>query len=173
MKNIQSAIPDSSHVLPCSSCKFFINNSFSIVGSYPRIIFTFVLSTFVIILAIVHLVIEFFQILYSTSEYLTDYQNYIQVPLFLLSIVFVFIFPNQCGCPKDWQWQIGIFVVFLGWLNLIFFASKFPSTGVYVLVFRQISFTFFKLATFSIILVAAFSLVLFMMFSGPFAKVSY
>lgn len=134
--------------------------------------FSFCLSGLAIFLSLYHLLIEAFQIIYSAKEYLQDAQNYIQLPLFFFTVIFAFIFPNHCGCPKDWQWQIGIFCVFLAWINLINFASKFPSTGVYVLVFKQISITFLKLASFSIILVLAFSLILFMMFHSPAAEVS-
>ena len=140
-------------------------------GSYPQYILTTVLSVFVILLALYHLLVEISQMIYSITDYFKAIQNYVQLALFPLSIMFVFTFPNHCGCPTNWQWQIGIFVVLLAWINLIFFASKFPSTGVYVLVFRQISITFFKVAAFSIILIMGFSLILFMMFNTPGAEV--
>ena len=91
--------------------------------------------------------------------------------LFTLSIVYVFIFPNNCGCPMDWQWNIGIFAVFLSWFNLLFFTAEIPHTGTYVLIFKEILVTFLKLISFSIILVAGFSFVLFMMFFNPSAQV--
>lgn len=116
--------------------------------------------------------VEILRITYSLTEYVKDFRNYVEVVLYTSCVLFVFNFLNQCGCPKDWQWQIGIFVVFLGWINLIFFASRFPKTGLYVLVFKEILFTFLKLILFSILLVLAFSLILFMMFNSPTATVS-
>ena len=130
------------------------------------------LSVLVILLATVHLFIEGYQIVHSPIEYAVDPQNYVQLPLFITSIGFVFIFPNQCGCTKDWQWQLGIFVVLLGWINLIIFASKYSITGKYVLVLWKIFLTTFEVfASFLIILVAGFSLILFMMFNTPVATV--
>ena len=107
----------------------------------------------------------------SKQYYFLDAQNVTELLLFTLSIVYVFIFPNNCGCPMDWQWNIGIFAVFLSWFNLLFFTAEIPHTGTYVLIFKEILVTFLKLISFSIILVAGFSFVLFMMFFNPSAQV--
>ena len=106
------------------------------------------------------------------KDYFLDGQNVTELILFTLSIVFVFIFPNNCGCPMNWQWNIGIFAVFLAWFNLLFFTSEIPYTGTYVLIFKEILVTFIKLTSFSIFIVMGFSLILFMMFFDPFAQVS-
>ena len=106
------------------------------------------------------------------KKYFLDGQNMTELLLFTFSIVFVFIFPNNCGCPMNWQWNIGIFAVFLAWFNLLFFTSEIPYTGTYVLIFKQILVTIAKLSSFSIIIVSGFSLILFMMFFNPLAQVS-
>ena len=131
-----------------------------------------VLAICTIILAVYHLFKESVWCYCSTPPvYFKDIQNYNELVLYSMSMVFVFIFWNGCGCPTDWQWQIGIFVVFLGWINMIFFASNFPGTAIYVIMFKEIFLTFFRLILFAILLVAAFSLILFMMFYSPDAKV--
>ncbi len=141
------------------------------LGSNTRIYFSYIFAVLVILLALYHLLIEILRMGYNVLGYLKDVRNYVEVLLYIFCIVFVFNFANECGCPRRWQWQIGIFVVFLGWINLIFFASKFPRTGIYVLVFKEILVTFLKLVAFSILLVFAFSLILYMMFSSPNAQV--
>lgn len=130
------------------------------------------MAAMVILLAIYHLVVEIFRLMYSVKSYLKDARNYVELLLYCFCVIFVFNFANDCGCVSEWQWQVGIFVVFLGWINLIFFASKFPQTGIYVLVFKEILITFLKLVAFSILLVIAFSLILYMMFYNPSSFVS-
>ena len=130
------------------------------------------MAVMVIILALYHMLVELLRMTYSITAYLKDVRNCIEILLYTTCIVFVFNFANSCGCVLDWQWQLGIFVVFLAWINLVFFASKFPLTGIYVLVFKEILITFLKLTVFSILLVLAFSLILYMMFSDPNAMVS-
>lgn len=142
---------------------------FPLAGSYAKLIATYTFAGCVIILAIYHLIKEFIWLIYTRRKYFCDIQNYTEIPLFTASIAFVFVF-DQC-CPQSWQWQIGIIVIFLGWINLIFFASNFPLTAVYVIMFKTIVVTFLKLLLFALLLIIAFSLILFMMFHNPAAKV--
>jgi hypothetical protein len=143
----------------------------SFLGARVRLVFAYVFAALVILLAIYHLVLEILRLVYSVKRYFSKFKNYLELALYFSSIVFVFNFATSCGCPQDWQWHLGIFVVFLGWMNLIFYAAKFPRTGIYVLVFTEILVTFLKLVVFGLLLVIAFSLVLFMMFNSPVATV--
>lgn len=140
-------------------------------GSTSRRIFSYIMAAMVILLAVYHLLVEVLRMTYSIVAYLKDIRNYFELLLYTSCVIFVFNFATDCGCVLDWQWQLGIFVVFLGWINLIFFASKVPVTGIYVLVFKEILLTFLKLVLFSMLLVIAFSLILYMMFSDPNAMV--
>ena len=126
----------------------------------------------VIVLAILHLAKEVYQAVQAKFDYFRSLQNWNELILFLLSIIYVFIFANDCGCPTMWQWQVGIFAVFLAWINLIIIAAEIPRIGIFVLIFKEIFITFMKLVLFSLILVAAFAIVLFMMFYSPTAEVS-
>ena len=142
-------------------------------GSTAKLVSSYIFAVFVIILAIFHLIKEILQIGFSGRKYFKDGQNINELILFTLSIVFVFVFPNECGCSMEWQWNIGIFTVFLAWFNLLFFTSEIPFTGTYVIIFKEILVTFLKLISFSIILVVGFSLILFMMFFNPSAEVIF
>ena len=140
-------------------------------GPLSRQIFSYIVAALVVLLAIYHLILEFYQMLYSIKTYFKDIRNYFELTLFFSCFFFVFNFANECGCPERWQWQIGIFVVFLGWIVLLFFASGLPGTAIYAIIFKDILITFLKLMTFAIFLVAGFSVVLFMMFYSPNATV--
>lgn len=52
---------------------------------------------------------------------MTDFQNWIEVPMLVLSVVFVSVFTNGCLCPTRWQWVIGIFAILFVWFDFIIF----------------------------------------------------
>ncbi len=144
------------------------------IGPKSRIAFSYIFATLVIILALYHLTLELLSVcfgIYSVKSYFKDKSNYFELVLYISSILFVLNFANECGCPTQWQWQIGIFVLFLGWIGLLLFASGFPATALYAIIFNHILLTFLKLAAFAIFLVIGFSVILFMMFYHPDARV--
>lgn len=137
-------------------------------GSQSRYIVAYVCAASVIVLAIYHLIREVIWFYCTVKTYLFQPQNYVEWVLYITAIIFVvFVFFNDCGCPSRWQWQVGITSIFLGWLNLIFVASQFPMISIYVIMFREIFYTFSKLILFALLLISAFSLLLFMMFHNP------
>ena len=64
----------------------------------------------------------------------------------------MWVFHVDCLCPLTWQWQIGVVAVFLGWIDLIVFISKFPFTGIYVLMLVKILYTFLRMLILSVLL---------------------
>ena len=100
-------------------------------------------------------------------NYFISLVNWMELTLYILSIIFVLVFHDKCLCPFRWQWQIGIVAVFLAWINLMIFFSKFPLTGVYVLMFTTICYTFLKILVLSLLLVIAFALTFFLIFHEP------
>ena len=112
--------------------------------------FIFAAAIIVIVFAVIRLgaeVFQFFQLL-PTLEYVMDLVNWIEVILFICSILFAFVFFTPCHCPLEWQWQLGVVAVFLAWIDLIIFLRKIPLTGrplvniymyIYILVVRTSS----------------------------------
>ena len=142
------------------------------LGSYSKYVVSNIFAAIVLVTAVIQLVMEIIRWCFSGREYFRSLQNYIEIILFPFSIVYVFVFTDACGCPKDWQWQIGLFVVFAAWMNLIIIASEFPKTGTYVIIFKEIFLTFLELLlSFGIILILAYTVILFMMFYSPTAMV--
>ena len=62
--------------------------------------------------------------------------------------------------------------MFLGWITLLVFIHKFPNTGIYVLMFLSICYTFLKAVILFALLVLAFSLTFDMVFYEPQFQVS-
>ena len=75
--------------------------------------------------------------------------------------------PSFVPPPSEWQWQLGAIAVFLGWIDLIIFIRKLPLTGIYVVMFIDIFYTFCRLFFLSFLLVVAFGLAFYMTFNDP------
>ena len=105
-------------------------------------------------------------------RYFLSWVNWIEFFLFIFSIIFVITFATDCFCPYKWQWQIGAVAIFLGWIDLIIFIRKLPLTGIYVVMFVDIFYTFCRLFFLSTLLVIAFSLAFYMAFYEPALEVS-
>ena len=90
-----------------------------------------------------------------------------RIGLYFMSGIFVWIFYHDCGCPREWQWQIGIVAVCFGWIELVFLASNLPWIAVHVIMFKKIVYSFIWLIPFATLPIVAFAIILFMMFHNP------
>lgn len=118
-------------------------------------------------MSLCRLILEGMQLITQFRRYIKDWVNWIEIALYICSITFVCVFGVDCLCPLNWQWQIGVVAVFLGWMDLIVFISKFPLTGIYVLMFIKILTTFLKMIILSALLVFAFGLTFYLTFTQP------
>ena len=134
--------------------------------------FLFLGAIFTIVTALLRLAIELTQLYRHPLEYLQDWVNWLEVPLYLCSIIFTSVFATPCLCLCNWQWQIGVMAVFLGWIGLASFLQKWPVTGIYVLMFINIIQSFLKIAFLALLLVIAFALPFYMLFFEPDEMVS-
>ena len=134
--------------------------------------FLYTAAVIIIIFGIVRLGMEFFQLLQIRLYYILDWVNWIEVTLFVCAIIFGWIFHTDCLCPQEWQWQIGTIAVFLAWIDLIIFIRKLPLTGIYVVMFVDIFYTFCKMIILSLLLVIAFGIAFYMAFFEPSIGVS-
>lgn len=132
-----------------------------------RLAFIYITAIAVLILVPCRLVLEVIQFRAQLHRYIFEWTNWMEIVLFVCSIMFVWVFHVDCLCPLKWQWQIGVVAVFLGWINLIAFISKFPLVGIYVLMFFKIARTFVKLLMFAFLLVLAFGLTFYLTFFQP------
>lgn len=126
----------------------------------------------VIIFAVIRLFMEACQLCYEQKSYIFDWTNYFEISLYILSIMFVSVFRTTCMCPLEWQWQVGVMAVLLAWINLIGFCAKFPSIGIYIIMFGRVVRTFLKVIILSILLVITFGLIFYMTFSEAQFQVS-
>ena len=121
----------------------------------------------VLVFAVCRLGLEVIQVVRVKMSYFISLDNWLEIILYIFSFIFVWVFHDECLCPYRWQWQLGIVAVFFAWINLMIFFSKFPLTGVYVLMFTKICRTFLKILVLSLLLVIAFALTFFLIFHEP------
>ena len=104
-------------------------------------------------------------------NYFTDWTNWVEVPLFLLTPIFVVV-TKKCVCPEKWQWQLGTLVVFLAWINLLTFLYKLPAFGLYLLMMEQIVKKFVRVMIIAFLFSLAFGFAFYMTFYEPSILVS-
>ena len=127
-------------------------------------------SVCLIIYSTVMILREAFQLVLFRREYLTSFTNYIEVPLFMLTIVFASVCSNECYGSHSWQWQTGVIAVFLSWIVLILSIRKLPVIGIYVVMFLRICYNFMKVFVLALLLILAFAVPFYMVF---YDKVRY
>lgn len=120
-----------------------------------------------ILFALVRLFKEAVQFYYDPKTYLSDLANWIEIALYILSIIFVSVFRTTCMCSQEWQWQLGVVVIFFAWIDLIVICAKSPSIGIYIIMFGKIFLTFLKAVILPVLLVIMFGLTFYMTFSEP------
>ena len=76
-------------------------------------------AVLIILYSIIRLSVEALFCYQHFHLYLFDIATWVNVPLYVSAIAFVSVFGNECLCPLEGQWQIGIAAVFLVWAHLI------------------------------------------------------
>ena len=105
-------------------------------------------------------------------EYFKSPSNLIEIPLFILAIVFVSVFQHECLCPSRGQWQAGFIAVFLAWIDLVLYLDKLPLFGIYIQMLWKIVINFLKVSVMAVLLLFAFGFAFYMAFYEPDLPVS-
>ncbi|XP_019860991.1 PREDICTED: transient receptor potential cation channel subfamily A member 1 homolog isoform X1 [Amphimedon queenslandica] len=124
-------------------------------------------STCLIVYSAIMIIREAFQLIQFQLKYLTSPVNFIEVSLFIFTIMFASVHSNQCYCTHPWQWQVGVIAVFLSWIALVFSIRKLPIVGIYAIMFITIFNNFIKAVVLALLLISAFAFPFYMMFYDP------
>lgn len=106
-------------------------------------------------------------------DYLKSPSNWLEVPMYFLSIVFVSVLDHDCLCPSRNQWRAGIIAVFFAWIDLLFFINKSPTLGVYIEMLKKIVLRFLMVSIIGFLFIIAFGLAFYMTFYEPDLPVSF
>lgn len=133
--------------------------------------FLYFAAIILILIAVVYLAFEALQLYRRRLQYLLEYENYIQVALFISSFIFVVPTGHACWCTPSWKWQIGVLAVFLGWLNCIILLRNWPVWGRPAAMLLNVYLNFAKLVYLPILLILTFGFPFYMMFVQYDSKV--
>uniref|UniRef100_A0AAZ3NNF4 Transient receptor potential cation channel, subfamily A, member 1b n=1 Tax=Oncorhynchus tshawytscha TaxID=74940 RepID=A0AAZ3NNF4_ONCTS len=92
-------------------------------------------------------------------HYLKDISNIQDWFSIILSLLFVIaLFFNAEG---SWHWQAGALAIIMSWVNFLLYLQRFEHFGIYVVMFREIARTLFKILLLFFFLMLAFALVFY------------
>ena len=65
-------------------------------------------------------------------------RNWIEIPMYTCTIIFISVFATDCYCPHGWQWQVGVAAMLLAWIDLINLIRRLQlfDIGMFTLVYR-------------------------------------
>ena len=107
-------------------------------------------------------------------DYIWSLDNWIELPLFILSLIFsivVMLSKVNMFCVLAWQWQIGVTVIWLSWIEFIFLSTQFRLIGVHALMFIRVLKTMVKFIPLALLLIIAFGLTFHLLLYQPEIKV--
>lgn len=108
-------------------------------------------------------------------NYIWDIMNWVEVSLFVLTSIFAVIALSykETYCLAGWQWQIGVFMLWLSWIELIILSTQFQLIGVHALMFTRVLKTFLKFIPLALLLIVAFGLTFHFLLYQPNLMVGY
>ena len=126
------------------------------------------MSVMLMVFSGLYLILEILQLYHRREHYLEEFENYIQVLMYSLTIVFVYwphgvpVWSTECWCFPSWRWQIGAVALFLAWFNCCFLLKDWPLVGQPVTMLIHVYFNFFTLVYLPILLILTFGFPLYM-----------
>lgn len=122
----------------------------------------------IIIFSICKLLLECLQFWRRKLHYVLDFENWLEVFIFVLSVVFLlYHLSSECFCSDRRTWTVGIIAVFLGWMDLIVVLRRIPMTGITISIMYNIFATFLELIFIATLLIFAFALPFYMLLVIP------
>ena len=112
-----------------------------------------------IVICSINIVKEIIQVLIQRLRYFRKGNNYLEWTLYISTIVFMLNFWIDTNLVNFTQkWTAGAISVFLTWVNLLLFLTRFPYFGVYVEMFVEVLGTVLRVLVVFGIFIVAFSL---------------
>uniref|UniRef100_A0A8C5JPR5 Transient receptor potential cation channel subfamily A member 1 n=1 Tax=Junco hyemalis TaxID=40217 RepID=A0A8C5JPR5_JUNHY len=128
---------------------------------YEDSYFTRVCMCLVLIMSLLGICKEIFQLIQQKLKYLLDYSNLLDWTIYTTSIIFVSsLFINT---PAHLQWECGAIAVYLSWMNFLLYLQRFENYGIYVVMFWEILRTLIRIAVVFFFLILAFGLSFFVL----------
>lgn len=112
---------------------------------------------------------------FMNFSYIRDGSNWLELPLFFLSIsyaIVIFIANTKSFCLSAGEWQLGVTITCLSWIELILISRQFKLVGVQSQTFWKVFTTLIEFVPFAIFLFAAFGLSFYLLLYQSTIKVN-
>ena len=127
-----------------------------------------IVNYIILLSSIVQLLLELLQIWRRKFLYFHDLENLVEIPLFVLTIIFCLgHHRGDCFCTTSGVWQVGAIALFLAWTDLLMFLKRLPFTGIPINILLNIVYTFATLAIIPALLILSFALPFYMLLVRP------
>ena len=131
--------------------------------------------TLLLILAIVNIAKEVFQMFLRGFRYFTNHENIVEIVYYLTTMIFLSPYlhlnsQNDQRIPRilltGQNWQFGILAVFFGWIDFVLYLRSymFPTLGLYITMFFEILKTFLRIFSVIILFLFGFANVFYIIF---------
>ncbi|CAB3988863.1 transient receptor potential cation channel subfamily A member 1-like [Paramuricea clavata] len=114
-----------------------------------------VLSFFILTICAFHFIKEILQIVINQTNYMHDFENYIEWVMYTCAVIYVVPVGNT---KADAQIACGATALFLGWINFSLFLKRFSLLGIYIIAAKRVFLTVCKVLPLVLLFVLAFSL---------------
>lgn len=122
----------------------------------------------------IQLLREIVQLWRRKALYFYDLENFIELSMFVLTIVFCAGHDSSdCLCVNADVWQVGAVALFLAWMDLLMFLKRLPFTGIPINILLNIVYTFITLAIVPTLLILSFSFPFYMLLVRPVSIALY
>ena len=132
--------------------------------------FLYPAGVIIIALSTLFLIVELLQVHQLRVYYFLEWQNYLQLFVFVGAIVFVSAqfaaSTNRCWCASEGIWQLGAAVVTCSWCNFILVLKDYPfyNIGGHITLLLNICKRYLKLVYLPILLMASFGFSFYMLY---------
>ena len=129
------------------------------------VIFLYLAATIISLYSGLYLIFETVQLIRRQKKYLLEYENYVQVIMFILVLVFAFPYQDtRCWQYFDWRWQVGTLGVFLAWVNTFLLLKEAPFLGQPITMLLNVYNNFVRIIYLPVFLILTFSVPFYMLF---------
>ena len=131
-----------------------------------KVVFYYLSGTIITIYSGLYLIFETIQLLRRHKKYLMELENYVQVIMFILILIFVFPYgeSSRCWHYSNWRWQVGTLGVFLAWVNSFMLLRDAPWVGQPITMLLNVYNNFIKIIYLPVLLIATFAVPFYMIF---------
>uniref|UniRef100_A0A8C7D867 Transient receptor potential cation channel, subfamily A, member 1b n=1 Tax=Oncorhynchus kisutch TaxID=8019 RepID=A0A8C7D867_ONCKI len=137
-------------------CKKYLEMKWSV---FTQNSFLSICMVMVLVMNIYSMGKEVMQMYHQRLSYLKDISNIQDWFSIILSLLFIIaLFVNAEG---SWHWQAGALAIIMSWVNFLLYLQRFEHFGIYVVMFREIARTLFKILLLFFFLMLAFALVFY------------